>query len=206
MEKASGSVMPHGPLETVGNGSKYLGGRLKAEWQPRITKNLEWSPPQPATQHLCAKEQWDPLMHLSKLNFWQISCPVAVWVLLPLGVEDGPVIPVPVWPGWNLADRKGCLVAHHTKMSSLRWFQAISLDLSLAAACLNKESYFRQADAEYAENRWQIYGLGTLPTGEPPEDGTPGIYSRPQAAMRPGREPAFWQGPPTPPPPPSPKT
>ena len=77
-------------------------------------------------------------MHLSKLNFLQISCPVEVWVILPVGVEGGPVTLESAWPaGWNLEGRKGCLVAHHTNMSSLRWSQAINLDLSLAAACLN---------------------------------------------------------------------
>ena len=96
-------------------------------------------------------------MHLSKLNFLQISCPVEVWVILPLGVEGGPVTLESAWPaGWNLEGRKGCLVAHHTNMSSLRWSQAINLDLSLAAACLNSESYLRQAAAEYAVNRWHI--------------------------------------------------
>ena len=59
--------------------------------------------------------------------------------------------------GLRSAWGKGCLVVHHTNMSSLRWSQAINLDLSLAAACLNSESYLRQAAAaEYAVNRWHI--------------------------------------------------
>ena len=130
--------------------------------KPRVVSSTASNPTfvcKGAVGSLDALVKVELLADLLKLNFRQISCPVVVWVLLPLGVEDGPVIPVPVWPGWNLADRKGCLVAHHTKMSSLRWSQAISLDLFLAAACLNKESYFRQADAEYAENRWQIMAL-----------------------------------------------
>ena len=41
-------------------------------------------------------------------------------------------------------------------MSSLRWSQAVSFDLSLAAACLNRESYLRQAATVYAAKRWHI--------------------------------------------------
>ena len=64
---------------------------------PRVQDLAEWSPPQPSTQHLCAKVQSGPLVHLSKLKFRQISCPVVVWVHLPVGgVEDEPVSPVPV--------------------------------------------------------------------------------------------------------------
>ena len=46
---------------------------------------------------------------------------------------------------WKIAIRNAGFVTHHT-----------SIAVSLAAACLNSLSYFREAATEYSEKSWQI--------------------------------------------------
>ena len=125
----------------------------------------EWSPPQPVTQHLWTKKHSAPLLHLPRLNRWQISWP-ALWVArsgwweLPAGMMLVGVVPAGVVVGLlgtgYCRARKGWYVTHYTRMSSLSISQRSVCSLSLITTYRKILSYLRAAAVEYAVKSWQM--------------------------------------------------